>query len=130
LLDEYKVDPNIAAHDGMNPLILAASLGDVDAVQLLLGNGADPKKAMLWSEAKYFVVDIPSGIVSLNCTSGTPLCIAAENGHIKVVEVLLSPSGISTLKMPSEYKDNSDRFHEYNEPDDACTAVAGECRHD
>lgn len=45
LLDTGRVDVNTTANDGTTPLIIAASTGDQDMVEVLVEAGADPKLA-------------------------------------------------------------------------------------
>jgi ankyrin repeat protein len=69
LLD-FGAQPNVADHDGRTPLWLAAHKEDARIAALLLGYKADP-----------------------NCRVGknrlTPLMVAAKNGRIEVVNLLL-----------------------------------------
>ena len=61
-------NPNIKAHDGLDPLMAAVEAGDIDTVSLLLEHGADPKTMTKLT---------------------TPLYIAKDKGHSEMAELLV-----------------------------------------
>ena len=60
---------NSASYDSCTPLMLAAKLGSLDTVNLLIKHGAEVN-------------------ASIDAVKG-PLTLAAENGHINIVRLLL-----------------------------------------
>lgn len=76
LLDRRGVDPNSRDVTGRTPVSWAASSGRVGILQLLLANGADP--------------DPPGeGDPASRQNPPSPLVLAAKNGHLVVVKLLI-----------------------------------------
>ena len=67
-------DPNIKAHDGLDPLMAAVEAGDKDTVNLLIEKGSNLKTRTKLT---------------------TPIFIARDKGHLEIEQILLekgSPS--------------------------------------
>eukprot|EP01084_Bolivina_argentea_P149008 260391_1 len=71
-IDHGILDVNKSNNEQFTALFNASQRGNAFIVKLLLQNGADPNQS--------------------NFQGGVPLCIAAQNGHVEVVRVLLSHS--------------------------------------
>ena len=98
---------NCTGNDDMTPLIAASHRGHTEAVRLLLALGADTtkktkseKRTALASAAAEDHTEIIALLLSagadIECKdnfSETPLSIAAENGHLKAVEILYKAGG-------------------------------------
>ena len=92
LQGEYKGAADAVGPCGFTPLLLACMQGGVDAVTSLLALGADPAieghmHRILFPDEKY------------KCT---PLMLAARDGHIKIVEVLLADARVDVNQASSD----------------------------
>ena len=72
----------------VTPLLLASSLGDSSTVARLLKLGADTEAVVLSSDDK---------------DGSTPLCIAAANGHVAVVDLLIGAGACIEAKSTNGY---------------------------
>ena len=78
--------------DGAAPLFVAAQLGYVNVVDLLLKAGADINKALTnGGEAWWFMKGQRQAGADFDrpCAGATALFIAAQNGHVEVVDLLI-----------------------------------------
>ncbi|KAI9726149.1 MAG: hypothetical protein M1828_001822 [Chrysothrix sp. TS-e1954] len=111
-------DANICTEDGETPLIIAAENGEMSIVKLLIDTGADPKlctairgttalaRACQFGNlkiAEYLLEKIGPSALARQHPMGSrsaqpPLCGAAENGHIQIVEVLLKHGAYLDVK--------------------------------
>ena len=75
LLIQHMASQEVLNHKRLTPLQLAAELGRLRLVELLLDNGA-------WIGSLYGIIE--------GAESNTPLHLAAMKGHVEVVKLLLS----------------------------------------
>ncbi|KAF7918585.1 hypothetical protein EAE99_008779 [Botrytis elliptica] len=82
------------------PLHLAARYGRTEIIEILLECGADLSsiRPYLNHEPKGFAIRLQNFI----CTFGSPLRIAALNGHLEAVKVLTKPRYNAVLPFPEE----------------------------
>ena len=86
---ERGANPNLGTSDeGWTPLLEGCSQGDAKIVRLLLAHGADPNQGPTGRYGMVSIDGAPSAKV-LNADTRMPLLIAAEEGHVEVVRLLL-----------------------------------------
>ena len=121
LIEEENVDPNAEDSFGTSPVMIAASLGDVETLQFLLSlsdkvninatdkNGITPLHLACYSDGFEEVVRALLGHPQImvnkgDIFGGTPLQIACERGHETIVSLLLDREDIEVNKQQNEYK--------------------------
>jgi uncharacterized protein len=118
LLLKAKADANLALPGGESPLMTAARTGKVDALKVLLINGADVKAkdaghgqtALMWAAAEgnvaavEMLIEFGADLHAVSSGGFTPLLFAVREGQAGVVKTLLK-SGASveeTLQRPAK----------------------------
>ena len=122
LIEEENVDPNAEDSFGTSPVMIAASLGDVETLQFLLSlsdkvnlnatdkNGITPLHLACYSDGFEEVVRARLGHPQImvnkkgDIFGDTTLQIACERGHETIVSLLLDHEDIEVNKQQNEYK--------------------------
>lgn len=100
-------EPNLTTKDGSTPLTTSVINGHFNAVSTLLANGADVNVKMQGSTplllaAQENRLDLITALIDHGAdvnlatdSGGTPLFMAAQKGHIRVIEILSNVKGIN-----------------------------------
>lgn len=108
LLLSGNANPNIGDRHGFSPLVLAAQAGNTKIAKLFLDKSLEDNNShlSLLHSAKHGLIDMVSLLlqagVKINprecILHNTPLHLAAQNGHIKIVELLLKAGALDALQ--------------------------------
>lgn len=108
LLDAHGIDLEVKSHNGDTALMIACYAGNKPAVEALLAKGAQVNKPG-WTPLHYAAANGNNDIVQLlldksayidaeSPNKTTPIMMAARDGHIMTVKLLLDAGADATLK--------------------------------
>ena len=123
LLIEHGADPNKAKANGATPMHMAVQQGHLDIVKLLIEHDADPNKAQPNGATPVFmaaqaghvsaitvIVDAGGRTGTVLTTNGaTDLWTACWQGHVDVVQYLLTRPNVEIDRARSDQRDAEDR---------------------
>lgn len=123
LIKELKLDPNARDRYKMTPFMMAAVYADVDMLQMLAQNGADPyaidrygqnalhialKNIKRYEVVRYLLTHFQFDINAKDRSGMTPIMIATQKGDTKMIE-LLEQHSVRTKTPPPAYQEATRR---------------------